>query len=256
MSQEPPVDSNLLQENAPCSKCSKCGYVATLLSALIAGAITYGLFQSLYPIFSIPQEVLDRAPPGPLPADIQAELTTAKVFADGQNATLFVGLFGALLAGMMTIGSSLGNKYVSKLLQRTAICVLVGLLVGCAAGCFGHLLTETIRFNRSFSPLVKTLIGQAALLGTLGAGVGYAFGTFAKQYRSPASCAIQGLLGGLLAAFIYPILIAILQPAANTSVFIPKEPGSRLTWIFIAAALLGAMIPSSLAKPKQTERDA
>ena len=132
----------------------------------------------------------------------------------------------------------------------------MGALLGCVAGGLGQIVTELIRYNASLSPLVKTLLGQATMMVILGAGVGGAYGAFAKQDRTLGPSLAQGLLAGLMVAFVYPVVIAILHPAANTSVLIPKEPGARLLWIALAAILMGVMIPCSLGKSKSASCDA
>jgi hypothetical protein len=71
---------------------------------------------------------------------------------------------------------------------------------------------------------------------------------------------LGGLLAGLLAAMVFPILAASLvtlaaefgaaglMPDANTELIIPKGAVIRLLWLGLTAGLLGLTIPGLAAK--------
>ncbi len=262
MSEKPAQNTTQIRTGAKESKTFRpaCGPWPGLVSALVAGAIFFGIVQFGHPVFTVPQELIDRMPTSTPPSSAQfAEMKSAKATAGNYNMIMFIGLYGALLGGLLAMTERF-CRYPTEMGQAGAstwsgmvFSVVVGGVVGCVAGELGHLVSEFMKTTTGLSPLVKTIIGQGVLWITLGAGIGVVFGAFARGGGATGRCLLHGVLAGLLGAMAYPMVIAILHPAANTSLILPKEWSSRLWWIGISAILMGLLIPSSLNREKGSE---
>ena len=103
------------------------------------------------------------------------------------------------------------------------------------------------------SPLVKVMIVQGAGLGVLGLGIGLAMALPLFPPRPLATCVTGGLLGGLLAALVFPLAIGFLLPNANTEELMPEAAVGRLLWIGLFAGFLGITL-TGLGKEQRKVR--
>ena len=91
--------------------------------------------------------------------------------------------------------------------------------------------------------LFRTILVQAAMLGTIGAGIGLGWGLLPGRLGRLGLAVLGGILGGVFAGIVYPFAAANLLPHDLTETLIPRGTFNRLLWIGLAASFLGATIP-------------
>jgi hypothetical protein len=168
------------------------------------------------------------------------------------NPVLSLGLWGLVLGGWLGIGEGIARRSARIALAALAACALAGVVFGGAAGLLGYLVFVSHKPAGLDAELVKTIGLQALMLGTLGGGIGLAFGAVRRTIRTTALCTLGGVLAGVLAAMLHTFLAAWLFPAVNTEVVIPAGHANCLMWLALGSVLLGLAIPAmpgALAPP-------
>jgi hypothetical protein len=216
------------------------GPFVSLLIALLAGGIAWTIVLAADPVFLIPEEL--RELPTPVPPELAVQQEAAAHKAALHNAMLILGVLGASVGG----GLACGEGLVRRSSRRAAIGALVGAAAGAILGVLGAWLGQVVMSKYGLvdagTGLDRTIRVQAAMLASLGLGVGLGLGLTSGQLRRLFSACLAGVLGGGLAALLYPIAAAVLLPNAQTESLIPGGPINRLLWIAAATGLLGLTI--------------
>ncbi|HID75423.1 MAG TPA: hypothetical protein EYP56_05430 [Planctomycetaceae bacterium] len=225
------------------------GPLVGLGAAVAAALVMWSALQACYPLFNIPEELA--ALPGNAPLEKLAEQQAATTRADCSNRIFFLGLFGALMGSFLAGAEGYGRGRWRRAALAGAAGFLLGVAFGCLAGYLGHLISQRYRSADVLSELNISIRLHAAVLATLGAGVGLAMGIQARGFRTAALCAVGGALAGGLAAMLYAFVAAVLLPAARTHLVIPRRVTARLLWVGLPALLWGLALPT-LGRPRRT----
>jgi hypothetical protein len=209
-------------------------------------------------VFTIPRELAEL--PTPAPVDKLLEQVAAQRKANGYNAVLFLGAFGALAGGSLALGEAVFRRNIRAALVTVPACALVAGLFGGLAGYLGHAIHAALRDFGDWTELTKTMAMQGAMLATLLGGVGLVCGSILqRRMRTAVACLAVGLLAGVLAGMLYPMLAAVLLPTASTKPVVPDGPIIRLMWVGLAAVLLGLTVPraarSRVPRPARAPTD-
>ena len=225
-----------------------------LLSALVGGALTWFLLQNIYPIFDIPEELLERT----------------KGARDSSSRTAS-GVQGGLSAG----GFESRHRRVGDSWSAA------GEPVGCRGGDRATIVADSClgrgtrhprgwnprRFGRSRGIPVGQLPGVVRRAVQVGqdvvrtrrvvgwAGCGGRPGICALTRRTSATltCLAYGLLGGGLAALIWPVCAALVLPTMDPDCTFPSQGSVRLLWIAVVSVAFGLLIPEAL-RPRVPQR--
>ncbi|MHB8974912.1 MAG: hypothetical protein ACYC3X_31495 [Pirellulaceae bacterium] len=225
-----------------------------LLSALVGGALTWLLLWGIYPIFAIPEELAAQAfGKRDLPPELTAALMVAARTVDLQHAMVVTGIFGALLASLLACGEGLARRSLWTVVFGTVLGVVVGGGVGCLAGLLGFLVDDHLTSVEGVTTLTRSVCAQGVMLAGLGAAVGLAFGLLTRRASAALTCLAYGLLGGGLAAMLFPIGVALVVPNLDPEPTIPSHEMIRLAWIATVSGLLGLLIPEAL-RPRAPRR--
>ncbi len=226
-----------------------------LLSALVGGALTWFLLQNSYPMFDIPEELLERTKGAreTLPPELQAAFKEAYQRVDSNHAIVVSGILRALLASLLAVGEGIARRSLRTAVSGAVLGILVGGILGGLAGLAGFLLDNYLESFPGLSKLARTLCVQGVLLGGLGAAVGLAFGALTRRTSATLTCLAYGLLGGGLAALIWPVCAALVLPTMDPDCTIPSQGSVRLLWIAVVSVAFGLLIPEAL-RPRVPRR--
>jgi hypothetical protein len=217
------------------------GPLAGLLIALLAGAVCWVLLETAFPVFAISDRLANL--PTPAPVEDLVELEMANRQAASRNAILFLGILGAVVGGGLAVGEGVARRSGRLILTAVLAGTAVAALFGCLAGLIGHMAFDFHRPIEGLSPLAKTIRTQAILSATLGLGLGLAVGMISRRGRIALTCLVGGLLAGVLAGIVYPMLTAICFPGLATESVVPSQTIGRLVWIAVLTGFAGLVIP-------------
>ena len=231
------------------------GPLAWLLVALAAGAVAWVLLETFDPVFAVPEHLANLPTPAPVEDLIALEMASRK--AETRNAILFVGILGAAVGGSLAVGEGVARRSGRAVLTAALAATAVAAAFGCLAALAGHAVFDYHRPLQDLSPLAKTIRTQGAMLATLGAGIGLAVGLFSGSWRTGLTCLAGGLLAGVLAGMVYPMLAAVFLPGVATELVVPLGAVDRLLWIAVIAGLAAAIISSvARRRPPRESRPA
>ncbi|MCY2992600.1 MAG: hypothetical protein NTY19_32670 [Planctomycetota bacterium] len=216
--------------------------------ALLAGLATWGMLQATGPVFAIPPELANL--PTPAPSDKLAELDRALAIASRNNATYALGLLGLLLGAFLATAEAVSRRTVRTAIPKGLLAGVTGGLAGAVAGFVGSQAFGYLLYFPHLSPLGKTIVIQIGALGLLGSGVGLGLGLPYARPRLLANCILGAVLGGTLAAVIYPAVVGYLLPVADTEMVVPGVRGGQLPWVLLTAGLIG-LVATGLGKPRK-----
>ncbi len=216
------------------------GPLAGLLVALAAGAVCWVLLETAFPVFTVSEDLI----PGAFPSDEEMlAFEVALGEAVFRNAILFVGIFGAVVGGGLAVGEGVAQRSRRIVLKAALAGTAVAAVFGCLAALTGHVAFDYHYPIEGLSPLAKTIRTQAAMLATLGAGIGLAVGIFSGGRRIGFTCVVGGLLAGVLAGMVYPMVTAVCFPGIATELVVPYGTVDRFLWIGVMTGLAGVIIP-------------
>jgi hypothetical protein len=200
---------------------------------LIAGCISWAVIQAIHPAFEVPKEYHIEAMGAPQ-EKVEA-LISATARTDSKNMTLYWGLCGAILAGLL---ASSGRS-----LRAIAIAAPLGLVLGGLAGWLGNLAYAQLVTDSIETDMTRVVAAQAILLAGLGL-TGSAGWAIARGSAADAPLyAFAGLAAGGLAGALYPVIMSVAMPGIDTSSLLPREATSRLVWLLLASGLIGLVMP-------------
>jgi hypothetical protein len=226
------------------AKCSRLaiGPLWGVIFALAGGLAAWALIGALIPAFP---EVSWPAWPSD---EVKARLTAAQARIDCSNQALAMGILGAVLGAAMAIGEGVVRRSLGTALVGGVILAIAGALAGGLAGLVGHTLYQAWEMRAANVPLVNTLVMHAAVLGTLGGGIGLGLGLLAHRATSAAVHLFLGILAGGLAGVFYPFLAGFCLPNVCTNTLIPEASAERLLWLGLATGLIGLIVPGTARK--------
>jgi hypothetical protein len=215
---------------------------ASLVIALLAGVAVWAVLNSIMPVFLLPERLAGLS--GNLPEAQLQELKAAAALARQRNTMVALGAMASVLALTLAAAELFFRRQPVRAVFGGLLAGLIGGGVGVGAAVLGDLLMTSVKLE---NPLAKTMILQLSMLGLVGLGVGIAIAIPILRPRLLATCVSGGLLGGVLAAFLFPILVSFL-PRVNTEQLVPDGKG-LLLWIALAFGLIGGVM-AGLGKEK------
>ena len=218
-----------------------------LVLALVAGAIAWLLVQRYHPVFRVAKEYENfgvGAPQEKLDA-----LRVAQDKVDLHNALLEFGVLGVLVGAVFALGEAVARRSVRAAIVALVAAVLLGGLGGLAAGAVGNTAHRPFGKRGVPAELSDTVKVQVFTLATLGMGVGLAIGVSTLSLRTAVVSALAGLLVGVLAGFLYPVVLFSFWPTTPSDSLIPAGRADRLLWIGLFVALLGLLVPAVARQP-------
>jgi len=170
------------------------------------------------------------------------------------NPIVSLAFWGVVLGACLGVGEAVARRSKRRLSAAAAACAVAGLAFGGLGGWLGRLLFVGYNPAGIDSELPKALGLQALMLGTMGGGIGLAFGTLRQNVRAAAVCTVGGLLAGSLGAVLYVFLAASLFPSVITQAVVPIGHGPRFMWLALGSVFLGLVIPALAggSRPRRT----
>ena len=217
------------------------GWLLGITFAVAGGLAAWGLFLAVYPIFSVPSELADLEMPN---SQQTAELRAAELKAGLSNSLVVLGWIGALLAGAMAVGEAWARRSWRTALAGFPGCALAGALFGAAAGAVGHCVYQLLLIPfEGTTDLGGTVVVQMTMLAVLGGGIGLALGSLTGFARATWTRLLAGVLAGIFAGMVYPVVTAYFIPAVHTDYVIPRDGTGAFIWLMTTAVCLGLIIP-------------
>lgn len=217
------------------------GWLVGVTFALIGGLAAWGLFRTYYPVFVIPPELANIEMPNSRQA---AEIRAAEIKVGLLNSLLVLGCIGALVTGAMAAGEAWAQRSWRMALVGTIGCALAGALFGMAAGWVGHSVYYLLLIPfEGATDLQRTVAVQTAMLAVLGGGIGLTLGSLAGFARGTWTRLLGGILAGLFAGMIYPIVTGYFVPAAHIGYVVPRDNMGALVWLVTIAVFVGVIVP-------------
>ncbi len=214
-----------------------------VLGALVAVGIACLIMKTMYPLFVVPEDIAIL--PNPPPTAAVLKLEKAQFSVDTKNFSILFGLIGAVFGAscaLFTFGT------------RSIKAVIVGAFAAGALGVVGANLSNLI-FTRlratsngdllvlglKIDGMTQNILGYGVLWGLIGLGVGIGIGS-ARTVGKSVVAGTAGLVGGLLAAMVYVLLVAQLTPNAVMSHVFPLDITSQAIWLLMFMVLIAASI--------------
>jgi hypothetical protein len=225
------------------------GPFSSLVLALIAAGIVFGIIQSAHPVFLVPEEF--HAAMGAAPEVWEANRReTNKVHR--HHAMLYVGSIGLLLG--LTLG--LGEAALRRSVLPPLFAVPLGGLGGALGGLLGCFIYEHVHVGVGQAELSHTITAQFLLGAPLGLGVGLGLGLATRTIRGTLLAALGGIAAALLAAIVYPVAVSIVLPNASTDALLPVERSNQILWLALLCSLIGLCIPTAGRQRKNRTAEA
>jgi hypothetical protein len=212
--------------------------LAALGSALLAGAIVWGVVQGAHPLFRVPKKF--EAPSIGMKPEVYLANRRAQEWIDRKHALVYVGLLGALL------GTALAAARLSVLRRpRWAVLIVAasGMIGGAVGGFAGSRVQEYIVEHFGQPELLHTVLAQGAIWLPLGMALGLGLWLATGPGKSPLHELASGVVAGLIAAVVYPIAVSVLVPAASTDHLLPLDRVSQALWLLLSAGVFGIVLP-------------
>jgi hypothetical protein len=212
--------------------------LAAFGSALLAGAIVWGVVQGVHPLFRVAKEF--EAPSIGMAPEVYLANRRAQERVDRMHAMVYVGLLGAL------VGMGLGAvRSVQRSRPRWIVLIVAagGAIGGAVGGLAGSRVQEYVAEHVGQPELLHTVAAQGAIWLPLGAALGLGLWLTARPGKPPLHELAAGVAAGLIAAVAYPIAVSVLAPAASTDHLLPLDRASQALWLLLAAGVFGLVLP-------------
>jgi len=216
-----------------------------LVAGLLAGAIMWLAYWAVFPVF---QQSGAAPKMFPTQQDIDTQ-RAARVHVEIYHAVLFLGLLGMVLGICLAVGEFFCRRSRQGAARGVTVTGLSGALFGCLAGILGPMLHAHLKWSVQTSPSTRAIVVHVLTLAVLGLGVGVGIGTIARQVRAAVRCSTYGLLAGLLAGFLFPLLTAVLLPPNNIDRIVPYEADVALFWFGLPSVLIGVLLINAFQDP-------
>lgn len=210
-----------------------------LLLGLIAGALVWGVVQSVHPLFRVPEQFHIAGLGAPVEQHVAFRREQDRV--DRWHATLYLGSLGLLLGLLMG-----GRVAVAR---RAAAAVLLalplGLLGGAASGFLAPRVYVWARDTVGSIELLQIVLAQCLVGVPLGLLLGLGIGIARGGVQGAVRGLLSGAVGGVLFAMAYPLVVSIALPTASTDVLLPEEAVTRLLWLAMLGGFVGVFAARS-----------
>jgi hypothetical protein len=143
------------------------------------------------------------------------------------HASTVIGGLGLLMGALMSVGEAAKKRFPQGAVVRALSGAVLAALSGGLGGLLGSLLMIQLVPDQDISPMARTILAHSVMLGMLGIGVGLAIGLIVGvgAPKIITSSAGAGLVAGVLAAVLFPIVIGLLIPSIPTDAIIPDDSG-------------------------------
>jgi hypothetical protein len=220
-----------------------------LILALLAGLTVWGALELIMPVFQLSERLQGLS--GNVPEAQQQELFAALKVNAERNAVLSLVLLASTVALVLSVTELLHRRAGLRVAWGGVLAGVIAGVVALGAGAIAIELHEALRLEGN--RLGKTLVVQGVMLGLTGLGIGLAIAAPLFRPRLLLTCLAGCLIGGLLAALIFPIAAGICLPHVNTDYLVPESGMGRLVWAVLATGLIG-VAATGLGKRKKKER--
>ena len=210
----------------------------SLLLASVVSLAVWATLEGIMPVFQLPEH-LQNFGNDATQAQMQEQRETVALFQT-RNATISIALLAFTLALAIAAAELLFRGERSRAIWGGLLAGLMAAILAIGAGAVGAALMESLVLPDH--RLAKTMIVQSGMLGLTGLAVGLGIALALFRRRLLVTCAGGCLLGGLLAAFLFPIVASMLLPQLNTEFLMPDPGIGRLLWIGLSAGLIGATL--------------
>lgn len=225
-----------------------------ILGALLTAGLGFAVLKTLYPIFEVPEELVNF--PEQSPRWMYERLDKAKSQVDGKNFMLVFGIVGAIF-GASSVALAFGARAIKAMVLAIVGAAALGVLGAFLSNWMFNNLRETsgkelLIMGIGIDSMKQTIIGYALLWGLIGLGVGVGIGS-ARGASKLVAAGISGLCGGVLGAMLYVILIAQLSAGTMMNQVIPYTNSSQAIWLtlFTLAISTCIVLGTGEKKPKQ-----
>ena len=222
-----------------------------LIVSLLAAFVVWSTLRIILPVFELPEHLRELS--GNAPEAQQKELLEASVVNRNKNATLSLVLLASTLGLFLTVAELCLRRQRLRALWGGLLAVLIAGVVAIGGGIAGAAMFSSSILSEY--PLAKTMVVQCTMLGVMAIGVGFVVSLPILRLRLLATCVAGSLLGGLLAALVFPLMVSVLFPSMRTEVLIPDPGIGRLLWLGLAAGLIGLTITGLAKEEKRKEQD-
>lgn len=217
--------------------------VLTLGAGLLAGAVAWLAGEATVQTFR-PKMVTANTPMGPMTAAPADEI----VRTDVKNAALAFAMQGACLGLALGLAGGLarGSARAGAAAGLAGAAIGAALALGAAAA-LQPVYYQSLQLDRVEQGLTVPMLVHGGIWGAAGLAGGLAFGLGTGGGRSSiARAAVGGLVGVLLAAFVFEATAAMAFPKAATTRPLSLTPESRLMAKMMASLLSAAGIAAVL----------
>jgi hypothetical protein len=231
--------------------------IYALAAGLVAGAAAWLVGEATVQVFRPTMVTMD-TPAGRMTGASEQELKRT----DMNNAALAFAVQGACLGMALGLAGGLARGSArSGAAAGLAGAVLAGALALGASAVLQPVYYRNVQLDQVEQGLTVPMLVHGGIWGAAGLAGGLAFGLGLGRGRSSiARAAVGGLVGVLLAAFVFEATAAMAFPKAATTRPLSLTPGSRLMAKMLAsllsaagvAALLGGRPAATAAGPEPT----
>ncbi len=250
----PDADQPALPETRVENSDLKMGRAAAVGLAILGGCLLVLVCIAVFPIFRLP---LRLAAPFP-PPEVAIEREQVRSWDYMMNAIFALGLFGALVGGLLATGESIAQGLRARRILNILLAIIAGAALGVASGALGHYLSGQLKLIKTISPMGSTVIVQMVTLAVLGIGIGIGSGLAAGGRRAIVSQAILGAVAGLLAGLLFLPACALAAPLVKTGAVVPggvvdgrEEWIGLVIWAGLMALSIGLLLPNARRRKKQ-----
>ncbi len=220
----------------------------SLILALAAGGIVACVVLAVFPLFTVPAELLAPFPPPEIAVAREASVLQCRML----NAIVALGSLGFFMSLLMGTGEAAVRRFSGGTIGRLVAGVVLATIVAGLSGALGQFLTQQLATVKSLVPIARSSLTQACMLGLFGAGVAAAVGLVVGGGRTARLNIVSGLMAGILVSFLFPVVCALALPNLQTEVAIPgsgtvgvdhKNAMGLVLYIGLIVVMLGALIP-------------
>ena len=213
-------------------------------AGLLAGAAAWLVGEATLEVFRPTMVTMD-TPVGRMTAASAQELMRT----DMKNSTLAFAVQGACLGLALGLAGGLARGSArSGAAAGLAGAVLGGALALGASAALQPVYYRNVQLDQVEQRLTVPMLVHGGIWGAAGLAGGLAFGLGLGRGRSStARAAVGGLVGVLLAAFVFEVTGAMAFPKAATTRPLSLTPGSRLMAKMMASVLSAAGVAALLA---------
>jgi hypothetical protein len=220
----------------------RAGPLLGLMAACVAGVLGWGLGELIQPVFTIGEGFEIPSLGAPPEMFERSRVEHARVAQN--NAAVHLAVVGGLLA----LALAAAEAGVRRAWLLVIAAPVIGLSLGWLGGYVGGQLHGSLVQDGSMTELTNVIKVHGLMLLPMGLGVGLAMGLVTMQSKTIIQAALVGAIAGGLAAVAYTLIISLAFSTIATEDLLPVTAFGRFVWTFVAAAVLGLIIPGGVRK--------